>query len=187
MDSDYFMDNVIVPGAWNMFKQFVESNMYNSRKPLYGNYPYSGNPSYYNGYDYNGPYRTTYGGSPGLFSDPETEYYRQMGMIPPRNNEPQLKPPPKPNYREIIIIDNGHPDNLGRHAIDIAADIVRELRSDCERHGHCTRAKLLSLVGYPTDYTDESVGWYDPNEINFKRVSKGYLILVPPVQQIFNQ
>lgn len=186
VSSDYLMDEFFIPMMWNSVKEIVEFVLFKGRYPkdrYYGR-PYYDNPSYSGYYDYSAPYRgSSYGGR--TYGRPPYDEFAEESAYNNYNNRMYNQPNPDAvDYQNIIIIDDGRRDSRGRLPIDRAYGVVQAMRDICARDGFVSVLQLLALTGHTIDpsrhFVFNDLGWTRPEEIDFKRVPRGYLILVPP-------
>lgn len=127
------------------------------------------NGYYQDYYDYDRPsYR--YGSSNSYRDDSYGYDYRRDNYGRDQDNRQNNK---RPDYRNLIITT----DHIGtERARDEAYKVVRDLRARCEEFHRFSIADVYDAVGYAGDYTDNDWGWTDPQDVNYRRVSSGYLI-----------
>ena len=73
-------------------------------------------------------------------------------------------------------------DDIILPTINEVREVITALRNDIEEYEFVTVANLFEMVGTSFDYTDERWGWYDLSGAYPKRVSNGFLLVLPPVQ-----
>lgn len=111
-------------------------------------------------------YSSQYYGNPSY-----NNYYQYSYQQEPP--QPQYQYSNKPDYRSIIVRTKQDADMVVRGLIDR----IQECR-------YASVSDLFDLVGCPGDYTDSDWGWMTPRGIGVRRVSQGFLIVVPDAQPI---
>lgn len=79
----------------------------------------------------------------------------------------------KIDYRRIIL----------DHRED-AEEVVKEMRERIIKTGSASIADLLNLLDIASDYTDNDWGWINERDINWRRISSGFLIDVPTARYL---
>lgn len=69
------------------------------------------------------------------------------------------------DYRDIILKDKG-----------AAQDVVDQMRGRIAEYGSASIADLFDLIDITGKYTDNNWGWTKESDIDYRRVSRGYLI-----------
>lgn len=69
------------------------------------------------------------------------------------------------DYRDIILLNR-----------DDAIDVVDQMRGRIHEYGSASIADLFDLIGKTGKYTDNNWGWTREADIDYSRVSRGYLI-----------
>lgn len=113
---------------------------------------------YYN----NQPYESYY------YGNPSYSYY-QYNQPDQNVNRRQNKP----DYRNIIV-------RTKQDADAVLNQLVMRIK-ECQ---YATVADLLDLVNCPSEYTDSDWGWMNTRGLGIRRVSQGFLIVVPDAQPI---
>jgi hypothetical protein len=62
--------------------------------------------------------------------------------------------------------------------------VIDQLFGTAKEFGCASVANLKELIGEPTQYTDHKWGWYDLTGMDARRVRDGYLLIIPPVEDI---
>lgn len=159
---DDIIDNVIIPGIKNLILQALEEKFFHTHGiTRYGPYNYNQPYTSYNQpYNYNQPngYGYNYNVQNNIVNEPNQMY--------PNNTQV--------DYRNIIL----------RTKQD-AESVVIQLRGRIAEFGKASVADLFDLIQIPgLGYTDNNWGWTNPNLIGIRRVSQGFLIVVPDAQPI---
>ena len=69
------------------------------------------------------------------------------------------------DYRDIVLRDK-----------DTAQDVVDQMRGRIHEYGSASIADLFDLIDITGKYTDNNWGWTKESDIDYRRVSRGYLI-----------
>lgn len=77
------------------------------------------------------------------------------------------------DYRNIILKNR-----------EDAEKIVEDMRYRCDKYGSVSVAELFDMIGVTGEYTDNDWGWKDPRDISYRRVSRGFLIIVPEARYV---
>lgn len=94
-------------------------------------------------------------------------YYPQPSYQQPVQNQ-QTYQTQRVDYRNIILRTKEDADN-----------VIRNLRQRVADYGSASVADLLDLIGVAGEYTDNNWGWRDGRYFGVRRISQGFLIVVP--------
>lgn len=94
-----------------------------------------------------------------------TKYYKQDS----KNNRTSTRSDRPYNYNEVIFHNRGEAEEV----LDCLCGLVDE-------YGTASVADLYDLVGIPTNWTDNSYGWYDLKTARVEKISRDEWILNLP-------
>lgn len=143
-------NDVIVPGAMNLFLDSMEMLFFHQVTRRNG---YYSPPPPQTSYNYGG-YGYGY------------NYNQQYNYPQPPQPQPQQNT--QIDYRNIIL-----------HTRQDAEAVARQMKDRCIQFGSVSIADLFDLINVAGEFTDNNWGWSDPNCIGIRRVSQGFLIVVP--------
>ena len=104
----------------------------------------------------------------------------------------QLNPPSRPFDPRLSPVRDRRPRAISRHEInDIVVSTRPEAELVVERLGDIidtyevvALGDLYDLLGLPTTHIDQKWGWTVLNNIPIRQVRQGYLIELPPLEEI---
>lgn len=146
---NYILFEVIIPGAKDALMNAIEAMFYGRGKS--GGY-YRRESDYY-------PYHASYNPKPKSRRREREDDYEDANLF----------------YR------NGEIDcrNIVLKTRPAAERVVQKMRLQIREYGSVSLAELCELLRLPSNYNDNNWGWVDERDIQIRRVSSGYLILVP--------
>lgn len=157
---DYFssedmFEEVVMPAIGNMLMDGIEIFFFRRNRWENRGRRYRYDDDYYRDeYDYNARYKSE-------------SYGRDRDRGRRYKNDDYDRREEEVDYRHIVL-------KYREDAEKIVKAMRRQIRDDDE----ASVADLLSAAHLPGEYTDNDWGWTDPRDIDYKRVSNGYLILV---------
>lgn len=152
----YVVGDVLIPAAKKMFVDSVEQG---ANRMVYGNSAPSRSPIFGQPrFSYNRP--VDRGGS-----------MRSSTMLP--GQPPQYSRQSRQEIGELI---------LGSR--EDAEIVLERMRDIIDKFEVASVSDLNSLAGMPSNYTDNSWGWSNLSRVEIHQIRDGYLLRLPPVEQI---
>lgn len=62
--------------------------------------------------------------------------------------------------------------------------VIKTIKEIVNRYGNATVTDFYDLVGLPTTYIDSKWGWTSLDDIPIRETSQGYLLELPPLEEI---
>lgn len=156
---EYIIFDKIIPGLKNLILDALEMRFFgmaSGRRTSYNNRSILGGSKF----DYRGQYRGDSNRSSSRSRDRDTRDDSKSSKV---------------DYKRIIL------DNR-----EDAEELVEVLRERIKITGSASIADLFNLLGIASEYTDNDWGWEYADEINWKRISNGYLIVVPTARALYD-
>jgi hypothetical protein len=75
-------------------------------------------------------------------------------------------------------------ENIIVETKDEAQLVIDQLWTTSQQYGHASVGHLNNLIGQTSVYTDHNYGWTDLTQMTARRVPGGYLIVLPPVENL---
>lgn len=91
-------------------------------------------------------------------------------------------PPTRPS-RAVSRPSDESPEVILEERIQAEA-VAEKMWEAVQQYGHVTVAALNRMLGDTPQWTDNKFGWYDLSDMSIRRVREGYLLVMPPVEEI---
>lgn len=76
------------------------------------------------------------------------------------------------------------PKNVILSSREDAQTVLDRMKEILARYDNVTLEDLLDLTGLPTTHKDHSLGWKSLETIEIKQVEKGFVLDLPPVEEL---
>jgi hypothetical protein len=128
----------------------------------------------------------------GHVSPSQSRTYRSPGVGRPTVSYDRYAAPTRPTTAlsptrpSIRPIERRDAVNIGEIILERmdAENVMDQLLQSIESYGQVTVGSLLNLIKEPSVYTDHRWGWSDLSSATIKRVAGGYLLDLPPVEDL---
>lgn len=154
----YVLGEVLVPAAKNMFVDSVEQG---AKRMVYGD---------------NAPRRNNT-----IFGQPRFSYNRPVERGSSLASRGSMLPDQPPHYARQRQRDPGEVIFASR---DDAEGVLEAMRDIIEKYDVVSVADLNALTAQTSSYTDNSWGWSNLARVDIRQIREGYILLLPPVEQI---
>lgn len=157
---EYIIFEKIIPGLKNLVLDALEMRFFGAVSGRSRDYRYYNNSTGGSRFDYRSRYNGGSNGRPARSTNRDSANDYQNDKV---------------DYRRIILDYR-----------DDAEEVVRQMRDRIRATGSASIADLFNLLGIPSEYTDNDWGWEHEDEINWKRISNGFLINVPNARPLYD-